>query len=320
MTLTSILYGKVLAGQRCSKDELLQLVAEPLEPLCDAANQLRIHFCGNRFDLCTIINARNGRCSENCKYCAQSSWYHTNIGNYPLLSADQLMEGARRCEEAGILRYSIVTSGKRLSPTDLDELCPIYQAITTQRRVSLCVSHGLLSLNDCRRLREAGVTRFHNNLETSRRNFPNVCTTHTYDQKIQTIRWAMEAGLEVCCGGIMGLGETMEDRIDMFSDIAALGIKSSPINFLTPIPGTPYEHLTPMSLEEKLRIIAIVRFIIPDGMVRIAAGRNTMPDHGRRAFLSGANAAISGDMLTTTGVSTQEDIAMLKELGYEVRM
>ena len=155
-------------------------------------------------------------------------------------------------------------------------------------------------------MKAAGVTRYHNNLETSRRNFPNICTTHTYDDKIQTIKWAMEAGLEVCSGGIMGLGETWEDRIDMYMDIASLGIKSVPVNFLTPIPGTPYADMTPLGEEEQLRIVALVRFI--------------MRDHGRKIFMSGANAAISGDMLTTSGVTIREDLAMLAELGYEVRM
>lgn len=320
MTLTVSLLDKVLSGQSCTREELLQLCTEPLEELCQAANAIREHFCGNTFDLCTIINGRSGRCSENCKYCAQSAHYNTAVDEYPLLPRETILDGARRCEEAGILRYSVVTSGKRLTDADVDQLCDAYRLMSDECNLGLCASHGLISLEHCKKLKAAGVSRYHNNLETSRRHFPDVCTTHTYDQKIQTIKWAMEAGLEVCSGGIMGLGETMEDRIDMFMDIAALGIKSTPINFLSPIPGTPYENLTPMTEEEKLRIIAIVRFIIPDGAVRIAAGRNTMSDHGKKAFLSGANAAISGDMLTTAGVSTRDDIAMLQELGYEVRM
>lgn len=202
----------------------------------------------------------------------------------------------------------------------MDRLCASYRHIAERCGISLCASHGLISKKHCEQLKAAGVSRYHNNLETSRRNFPNVCTTHTYDDKLQTIKWAMEAGLEVCSGGIMGLGETLEDRIDMYMDIAALGIKSAPINFLTPIPGTPYANMTPLGEEDQLRIVALVRFIMPDGFVRIAAGRNTMKDHGRKIFMSGANAAISGDMLTTSGVTIREDLAMLAELGYEVRM
>lgn len=239
---------------------------------------------------------------------------------YPLLSDEALLAGARYNENKGILRYSIVTSGKRLTDADVEQLCASYRNISAQCGISLCASHGLLSKKHCEQLKAAGVTRYHNNLETSRRNFPNICTTHTYDDKIQTIKWAMEAGLEVCSGGIMGLGETWEDRIDMYMDIASLGIKSVPVNFLTPIPGTPYADMTPLGEEEQLRIVALVRFIMPDGFVRIAAGRNTMRDHGRKIFMSGANAAISGDMLTTSGVTIREDLAMLAELGYEVRM
>ena len=276
-------------------------------------------FCGNVFDLCTIINGRSGKCSENCKYCAQSAHYSTAVEEYPLLSDEALLAGARYNDARGILRYSIVTSGKRLTDEDVDRLCASYRHIAEHCGISLCASHGLISKKHCEQLKAAGVSRYHNNLETSRRNFPNVCTTHTYDDKLQTIKWALEAGLEVCSGGIMGLGETMEDRIDMYMDIAALGIKSMPVNFLTPIPGTPYADMTPLG-EEQLRIVALVRFIMPDGFVRIAAGRNTMKDHGRKIFMSGANAAISGDMLTTAGVTIREDLAMLAELGYEVRM
>ena len=267
-----------------------------------------------------IINGRSGKCSENCKYCAQSAHYSTAVEEYPLLSDEALLAGARYNDARGILRYSIVTSGKRLTDEDVDRLCASYRHIAEHCGISLCASHGLISKKHCEQLKAAGVSRYHNNLETSRRNFPNVCTTHTYDDKLQTIKWALEAGLEVCSGGIMGLGETMEDRIDMYMDIAALGIKSMPVNFLTPIPGTPYADMTPLGEEEQLRIVALVRFIMPDGFVRIAAGRNTMKDHGRKIFMSGANAAISGDMLTTAGVTIREDLAMLAELGYEVRM
>lgn len=166
-------------------------------------------------------------------------------GGISPLSDDALLAGARYNDERGILRYSIVTSGKRLTDEDVDRLCASYRHIAEHCGISLCASHGLISKKHCEQLKAAGVSRYHNNLETSRRNFPNVCTTHTYDDKLQTIKWALEAGLEVCSGGIMGLGETMEDRIDMYMDIAALGIKSMPVNFLTPIPGTPYADMTP---------------------------------------------------------------------------
>lgn len=320
MSLTSFLLSRVLQRGSCTREELIALSREPLEELCQAANAIREHFCGNVFDLCTIINGRSGKCSENCKYCAQSAHYSTAVEEYPLLSDEALLAGARYNDERGILRYSIVTSGKRLTDAGRGPALRQLQAHRrTLRHLPLRLPRPHLQ-KALRTIEGRGVSRYHNNLETSRRNFPNVCTTHTYDDKLQTIKWAMEAGLEVCSGGIMGLGETLEDRIDMYMDIAALGIKSAPINFLTPIPGTPYANMTPLGEEDQLRIVALVRFIMPDGFVRIAAGRNTMKDHGRKIFMSGANAAISGDMLTTSGVTIREDLAMLAELGYEVRM
>ena len=311
---------KVLRGKAITREDALWLYHQPLDELCAAADRLRQQFRGNAFDLCTIINAKSGLCPEDCRFCAQSAHNRTGAEVYPLLSAETILQEALKNQAQGVLRFSIVTSGKRLSQKEVEVLCRVIQRIRQVCSISLCGSFGLLNQAQYAMLKEAGISRIHYNLETSRRNFPNICTTHTYDDKIQTIKWAMEAGLEVCSGGIMGLGETWEDRIDMYMDIAALGIKSAPINFLTPIPGTPYADMTPLGEEEQLRIVALVRFIMPDGFVRIAAGRNTMQDHGRKIFMSGANAAISGDMLTTSGVTIREDLAMLAELGYEVRM
>ena len=187
MNLTSSLLSRVLQGGTCTREELLALRREPLEELCRAANAIRKHFCGNVFDLCTIINGRSGRCSENCKYCAQSAHYSTAVEEYPLLSDEALLAGARYNENKGILRYSIVTSGKRLTDADVEQLCASYRNISAQCGISLCASHGLLSKKHCEQLKAAGVTRYHNNLETSRRNIPNNCTTHTYAAKNQTI-------------------------------------------------------------------------------------------------------------------------------------
>ena len=311
---------KVLQGALLSKEELLHLATLPLEELCEAANDIRIHFCGWGFDLCTIVNGRSGRCSENCRYCAQSAHFKTPVEEYPLMQKPALLEDAERNEKKGVLRYSIVTSGRRLSPTDLSSLTESYRVLRETTSLHLCASHGLLSLEDCQALKAAGVTRYHNNLEASRRFFPEICTTHTYDDKIATIKAAQEAGLEVCSGGIMGLGETLEDRLDMFLDIREMGILSVPVNFLTPIEGTPYAQAEVLSHEEMLQILALVRFLNPKASVRLAAGRGAMPDFGRKAFLSGANSAITGDMLTTTGTGIADDCAMLKELGYQIAL
>lgn len=314
------LKNSVLNGYQITKEDAIKLVDVDLEDLCNAANELRNYFCGNSFDICTIINGKSGRCSEDCKYCAQSSHYKVSIEDYPLLSSEELLKGAKYNQEKGILRYSIVTSGKRLSDTEVDKICESYSQIKEECGISLCASHGLLSYESFKKLKDAGVDRYHNNLETSRRNFPNICTTHTYDDKIAAIKNAQKAGLTVCSGGILGLGETMEDRIDMALDIRDLGVKSIPINILNPILGTPYEGSEILSTEEVRRVVSIFRFILPDGAIRLAGGRGLIDKRGKTTFTSGANAAISGDMLTTAGISIQDDMKMIEELGFEVSM
>lgn len=319
MSFVHELKVRILEGYHITKEDALRLADAELEELCYLANELRRHFCGNDFDICTIINGKSGKCSEDCKYCAQSAYYKTAIEEYPLLDSDSLQKEAIYNHRKGILRYSVVTSGKCLSDNEVEKICESYRSIGKYCSISLCASHGLLTYEQSNKLKEAGVTRYHNNLETSRRNFPNICTTHTYDDKIAAIKNAQQAGLEVCCGGIMGLGELMEDRIDMMLDIRSLGINSVPINILNPIKGTPYEHLPVLTDNEARRIAAIFRFMLPAGAIRLAGGRGLLTHKGKAVFMSGANAAISGDMLTTSGISIDEDMTILEELGFEVK-
>ncbi len=321
MGIVEELKQKVLGGGEVTREEALELVEAPLEELAQAADQLREHFCGDRFDLCTIVNGKCGKCSEDCKYCAQSAHYHTNLEeSYPLLSTEELVKGAAENKRQGVLRYSIVTSGRKLSDREVDQVCESIRAIREQVGIEVCVSFGLLGEEAFRKLKEAGASRVHCNLESSRRYFPQVCTTHTYDEKIQTMQAAQRAGLSVCSGGIIGLGETMEDRIDMVLTARQLGVKSVPVNLLNPIPGTPYEHNPVLTEDELRRVVAIFRFLIPDGNIRLAGGRGLLEDKGARCFRSGSNAAISGDMLTTSGITVQRDQEMLNELGYQVRL
>ena len=308
----------VLDGQLLGKAEATVLAQMPLEALCAAADEIRRHFCGNQFDLCTIINAKSGRCSEDCKYCAQSSWYYTAADSYPLLGTEALLEQAQYNDKKGVPRYSIVTSGRSLSQQEIEQLCGSIPVIKENTGVSVGVSLGLLTEAQFRQLKQVGASRVHNNLESSRRYFADVCTTHSYDEKIQTIRAAQRAGLTVCSGGIVGLGETMEDRIDLALTLRELGIKSVPVNLLNPIAGTPYAQNERLSNEELRRIVAIFRFLLPNAFIRLAGGRGLLPDKGRSCFTSGANAAISGDMLTTSGITIEQDLALLQELHYEV--
>lgn len=320
MSFTEELKQKIFAGAEITRDEALTLAGEPLEDLTAAANEIRQKMCGNRFDMCTIINGKCGRCSEDCKYCAQSAHYHTDCHDtYLLLSTEELVKGAKRNKEQGVLRYSIVTSGRHLSDAEVAQVCESIREIRRQVDIAVCVSFGLLGEEQFQKIKEAGASRVHCNLESSRNYFSQICTTHTYDEKIETLKAAQRAGLSVCSGGIMGLGETMEDRIDMALTLRELGVKSVPVNLLNPIKGTPYENNRILTNDELCRIVAVFRFMIPDGDIRLAGGRGLVGDKGEKCFRSGANAAISGDMLTTAGITAATDMALVKELGYQVK-
>ena len=318
--MITTLQKKVINGGTLSREEAILLSSAQLEPLCEAADQIRRHFCGNAFDMCSIINGKSGKCPEDCKYCAQSSHYSADTAVYPLLSTDEILREAKANAADGILRFSIVTSGKRLSDQEVEQVCDSFRKIRETCGISLCASMGLLSQKQFKMLKSAGVVRYHNNLETSRRFFPHICTTHTYEDKIQAIRDARESGLTVFSGGIIGLGETMEDRIDMALTLRDLQIRSVPINVLNPIPGTPLEHNAPLPEDEVCRTAAIFRFLLPDSILRMAGGRGLMEDQGRRVFRSGANGAITQNMLTTGGIAVREDRQLAEELGFEIRL
>lgn len=316
MNSIDFLFRKVLSGGSITRGEAAELYGAPLEKLCSRADEIRRKFCGNKFDICTIINGKSGKCSENCKFCAQSAHNPTGAVSYPLLSADEIAEAAAKDAQRGVLRFSIVTSGKRLSEKEVDAACETIRRIKRETDISICVSFGLLDKEQFIKLKDAGAERVHNNLETSRRNFPNVCTTHTFDDKLAAIRAAKNVGLEVCSGGIMGLGETEEDRIDMAFCLRELGIKSVPLNMLNPIAGTPMQNNKKLGTEDMRRIVAVYRFILPDAFIRLAGGRGLLSDKGESCFRSGANAAISGDMLTTAGITVETDFVMLNKLKY----
>lgn len=308
---------RVISGYMLSKDDAMKLSESALDELCAAADSIRSAKCGNGFDLCSIINAKCGKCSENCRYCAQSAHYCVNIEEYPLVSPDEAARKAVENERAGILRFSLVTSGRALSDREVEKTCEIIKSIREVSNISVCGSFGLLNEKQFRKLKDAGLSRVHNNLETSRRFFPQVCTTHTYDDKLEAIRAAQRAGLNVCSGGIMGLGESAEDRIDLAIELRSLGILSIPLNMLNPIPGTPMGGRPVMSRDEMRRICAIFRFINPSASIRLAGGRMLMGDAGESCFRSGANAAITINMLTTSGITVRDDIKLLNKLNYK---
>ena len=310
---------EIINGRRLNReDDLAFFMEEDLDSLCRGADEIRRRLRGDRADLCSIINGRSGRCGEDCKFCAQSSCHNAKINEYPFLEPEEILEDCRRHERQGVGRYSVVTAGRALNGREMDLALRAYRSMKENCKIELCASHGLLSQEDFYRLAEAGISRYHANIETSRRNFPNICTTHTYDDKLEVIRRARNAGLAVCSGGIIGMGETWEDRVDMAFSLYEMEIKSIPINILQPLPGTPFGTLPPLSEEEILRTIAMFRYINPDAEVRLAAGRNSMEHSGKKVFTAGANAAITGDMLTTSGNNIADDMAMLTSMGFEV--
>lgn len=313
------LYNRVIGGYLITREEALFLYKEDLGDLTRYADMIRDHFCGNQFDMCTIINGKSGLCSENCKFCAQSSHYNTGSKVYSLLSEEEILADAKKNADQGVMRYSIVTAGRSLSDGEVDRMCQIIRRIKEEVHISVCVSFGLLKEDQFRRLKDAGAERVHNNLEASENFFPSVCTSHSFSDKVQAIRAAQAAGLDVCSGGIMGLGESIEDRIDMALSLRDLGIESIPVNMLNPIPGTPMEKYESLTVKEMQRIIAVYRFILPKAFIRLAGGRGLMRDKGKACFMSGANAAISGDMLTTAGITVDKDKKLLEELDYMIK-
>lgn len=209
------LKDKILSGYNITYNEALSLIETPLNELLEAADEIRKHFCSNIFDICSIINAKSGKCSENCKFCAQSAHYKTNISEYPLLDKEKIVENALYMAEKGVLRFSIVTSGKALTDKDVEILADTIKEIKSKSNISICASLGLLTDENFKKLKDAGLERVHNNLETSKNFFSSVCTTHTFDDKINALKVALQSGLSVCSGGIIGLGESMQDRIDL---------------------------------------------------------------------------------------------------------
>ncbi len=307
----------ILEGGVISKEQANFLYHIPdLDLLCDSADEICRHFSGNHLDSCSIVNARSGKCSEDCKWCAQASRHKTGCKTYNFLDEQEVMKAAEHNEKAGIRRFSLVTSGRAVADNDLEVFCEMFRKLSENTSLGLCASMGLLNETQMKRLKEAGVSRYHCNMETSAAFFPSLCSTHSPEDKRNTIRAAREAGLEVCSGGIIGMGETAEDRIDFAFELAELGVDSVPVNILNPIKGTPLENTPLISEEDIIRTIAVWRFILPTTAIRFAGGRMRLShDSMLRILRGGANGVLMGDMLTTVSNDIASDKILFNEAG-----
>ncbi len=307
-------------GGLLSFEQALELATKSdLSKLCRAADELRLHFHGQDFDLCSIINARSGKCSEDCRYCAQSSHYITGAEHYSFIDEDVALGQSRENDGAGVERLSLVTAGRTVKAQHLKQMGRLYGRMANETSLDYCASMGLLTREKALVLRSFGVTRYHCNLESCREFFPEVCTSHSWDDKVETIQIAREAGMDICSGGIIGMGESLAQRLQLAFELRELEVKSIPLNILTPIEGTPLADLSILSLNEVLTVIAMFRLINPKAVIRLAGGRNQLGHDQYKCFTSGANGAMVGNYLTTAGNSLEGDIAEIAGLGFHFR-
>lgn len=319
MDMLSKVVEAAVAGIPADIDTALALnEAYTADELADAADCVRRERMGNRIDTCSIINARSGRCSEDCKWCAQSRFYNTGAAEYDIVPTAEVMSMVDHHTRCGVGRFSLVTSGRRVTHEQIDRFCDLFRRCRKVSDIGLCASMGLLDRASLAKLKEAGVTRYHCNLETAASYFGNLCTTHTRQDKLDTIRAAREVGMEVCSGGIIGMGETMRQRLELAREAREAGATSIPLNLLNPIPGTPLEGTPLLGEEEIIRSAALMRLVAPDCAIRFAGGRRRLSDEATRRLLTGGvNGALVGDMLTTVGNGIEEDFAMFQQVGYD---
>ncbi|WP_147819955.1 biotin synthase BioB [Salidesulfovibrio onnuriiensis] len=313
---------KAMNGQAPDDAEIRAIIdadEESLPALLEQAHRIRTRFSGQTVSLCAIVNARSGRCSEDCSFCAQSSHHSTRAPEYPLLAPDEIGRAARRAAQNGARRFGIVASGKFVGGSDFQGYL---EAVRLVAEAGLLpdLSPGILTRGQILALKEAGLFGYHHNLETSASHFPQVCTTHSYEEDVQAVRTALECGLYVCSGGIFGIGESWDDRVELALMLRELGVPSVPVNFLTPIPGTPLEHREVLRPAEALKIVALFRFLLPDRAIRICGGRLAVFGEGRKAELlrAGADGLMVGDYLTTKGGEIRSDLGDIERAGLVI--
>ncbi len=299
--------------------ELARAEGQDLWDLFAAAGRVREHFRGRTVDICSIVNAKSGACSEDCSYCAQSVHHSTGAPVYPLITVDRMTEAATSAKRNGAKRFCIVTSGRGIESQD--DLVTIAEGIKRVREIGLspCATLGTLTREQLSHLKVVGLHRYHHNIETSREYFPRICTTHSFDERLDVLRQARSLGLSVCSGGILGMGESMYDRLRMAFTLTELNVDSVPINLLMPIKGTPLGDVEAITPLEALHSIALFRFILPEKEIRICAGRGTaLRNLHPLIFTAGANGFMIGNYLTRSGPEPEDDLRMIKDLGLNI--
>jgi biotin synthase len=315
--LDNVLQGKPIDNAEAR--ELSGVSGADLWDLFAVSGKIREHFRGKTIDVCSIVNAKSGACPEDCAYCAQSMHHSTNVSVYPLISADRMTEAARSAKKNKAKRFCIVTSGRGIEThTDLENIA---QGIQRVRQIGLspCATLGTLTKEQLSYLQQAGLDRFHHNIETSKGFFPRVCTTHTFEERLEVLGHARSLGLSTCSGGILGMGESMEDRISMAMTLREINVDSVPINFLMPIKGTPFEKINAIAPLEALHSIALFRLILPDKEIRVCGGRGTALEQLHPLiFAAGADGFMIGNYLTTSGLDPADDLRMLRNLDLHI--
>lgn len=314
---------KVLEGKDISPKDVLPLLGAKGPDVLDlaaVANRVREEFNGKEIDLCSLLSAKSGRCSENCAFCAQSARYKTEAPVYPLLDVERMVEEAKAAQTMGTSRFCLITSGRELSDKEFETILNALGRIRRETTLDLDCSLGTLSEERAASLKKVGVTRYNHNVETAESHFPQICSTHSYTDRVETIEVLKEQGFSICCGGIIGLGESPQQRLELAFSLRGLGIDCIPFNILNPRPGTPLENSEPIPPMEAIKTISLFRLILPKGTIKIAGGREAnLRDLQSLALLAGANGLILGNYLTTPGRNAQDDLTMIRDLGFELK-
>jgi biotin synthase len=312
---------KVFAGTHISSDDakkLLNIPDENLKELAKCANEITQDFNGKKIDVEQLNNIKKNACSEDCTFCGQSAFFDTGIDTYQLPTAKEVVSKATKAKEEGAESYCLVAAWREPSPKDFDKVCNIIEEINKKVGISVECSLGFLTVEQAIKLKKLNVKRYNHNLETAKSKFSEICTTHTYEDRLKTLGIARDAGLELCTGGIIGLGETREQRLELSLELARLYPEEVTINILVPVPGTPLELQTELKNSEIIRIFSLIRFLLPESVIKISGGRETMlDDSGEELLQSGANGIITAGYLTMGGNEAKKDLKMIEKIGLE---